>query len=232
MKCEKYKEALIEAAAAGENLAGGLDDHVRSCPRCSERLRRERMLFTAIDEVLGPRVNAKPHPGFLASVRAEIAQADFLPRWRWNPRWNPIWALAGVVVALLVMLVTHQRVRRQTQPVGSQSSAVPTIRARQKTEFEQPGPSSTDNSNARNGLRQPRTTKVVGRRTVSREPQVLVPPDERIAFEQFVARLKRRDEVVQTSVSPAGEADNEPSPTPPINIARLQLEPLVWEEWK
>jgi hypothetical protein len=228
MTCEKYKEALIEVAATGGNLAGRLDDHVGHCTQCSATLRRERMLFAAIDDVLRPRMNERPHAGFMANVRVEISKAA-LPK----SRWNPMWALAGTALALALIAIAHPWARLRKEPVEAGGLEVSTIRAQQKTDFAQSEGGSTEDWDSRGRERQHRTKKFVGRQAASREPEVLVPPDERIAFAQFVAHLRRRDDVAQAFVSPAAvDVNSEPSKIQPIEIAGLQLKALVWEKWK
>src|SRR6267142_1283250 len=68
MLCDKYKEALIEAAASGAALPGGLREHVEVCAICGARLAAERTLFAAIDGGLDKAANAKVRSSFLPNV--------------------------------------------------------------------------------------------------------------------------------------------------------------------
>jgi hypothetical protein len=67
MDCEAF-ESLI-GSLAGEN-ADALPPHARECPACAERLRRARLLVTAIQDL--PREEAPPVPAaaILARHRA------------------------------------------------------------------------------------------------------------------------------------------------------------------
>jgi len=47
MLCEKYKEALVEAAASGATLPNALREHVQACEHCAAVLTGERALFAA-----------------------------------------------------------------------------------------------------------------------------------------------------------------------------------------
>ena len=74
--------------------------------------------------------------------------------------------------------------------------------------------------------------RFVFERAAKHDPEVLVPPDEAKAFALFVARVARRDEVVEAFVSPATKGNDELPEIAPVEIAHLQLQPLVWEKWK
>ena len=221
MTCEKYREALIEGAATGGELEGSLANHLNGCTQCRARLQHEQWLFAAIDDALRTKVNERPRSGFLACVRTQVSK-EGLPK----SRWSPVWALAGAALALALIAVAHPGAR------PARTLNTPTISARQSLESAQSGRGSTEDSDARGRVRQHLTKQAVTRRAARREPEVLVPPDEGKAFAQFVARLGRRDEVAQAFVSPAADENNELSQMPPVEIARLQLKPLVWEKWK
>jgi hypothetical protein len=47
-----------------------------------------------------------------------------------------------------------------------------------------------------------------------------------------VARVAGRDEIAKAVVSPAVDGNDELPEIPPVEIAHLQLQPLVWEKWK
>jgi hypothetical protein len=227
MTCEKYKEALIEGAVTGGELERGLADHLDVCAQCYMRLQRERRLFADIDDALRTKVNEMPRAGFSAAVRAHISK-EVLPK----SRWRPMWALAGAVLALALIVVAHPWTRLPRQSVEDRTLKTPTISAQQTSELAQSGRGSTEELDVRERS-QPHLAKVsIAKRPTRREPEVLVPPDEGKAFAQFVARLRRRDEVAKAFVSPAADRNDDPSQIPPVEIARLQLEPLVWEKWK
>jgi hypothetical protein len=226
MTCEKYGEALIEGAATGGKLEGSLADHLEGCTRCRTTLQRERWLFAAIDDALRTKVNERPQAGFLAGVRAQISK-EALPK----SRWSPVWALAGGVLALALIAVAHPWARQPKQSVETGSLKAPTNRAQQASEFAQSGRGSTEDSDARGRARPYLAKQSVARRAARRQADVLVPPDEGKAFAQFVARLGRRGEVAQAFVSPAPDENGELSQIPPVEIARLQIKPLVWEKW-
>jgi negative regulator of sigma E activity len=227
MTCEKYKNALVEAAATGGNLEGGLAEHLELCMQCRARLQREQRLFATIDDSLRTRVNVMPRPGFLGDVCAEISK-EALPK----SQWNPTWALAGAALALAFIAGAHPWVRPNKQVVKAGSQKTSSIRTQQTAELDQSGQGATKTSNAPGRAQQHPTGPAVAKSVARRQPEVIVPPDEGKAFAAFVARLRQSDEVAQAYVSPAAAENNEPSQIPPVVIAHLQLKPLVWEKWK
>ena len=228
MTCEKYREALIEGATTGGELERSLADHLELCPQCYARLQRERRLFAAIDDALRTKVNEMPRAGFSAALRTHISK-EVLPK----SRWRPMWALAGPALALALIVVAHPWTRPPKQSVEDRTLKAPTISPQQTPEFAQSGRgSSTEDLDVRVRVQRHLAKVSITKRPALREPEVLVPPDEGKALAQFVAHLGRRDKIAQAFVRPATDMNNDPSQIPPVEIARLQLEPLVWEKWK
>jgi hypothetical protein len=60
------------------------------------------------------------------------------------------------------------------------------------------------------------------------EPEILVPPEERVALAQFVAGLARRREVALALARPTPfEPRPETSPGRPLEIPKLEVPPLI-----
>ncbi len=97
MLCEKYEEALIEAAANGAALPNALHEHVQACGHCAAMLAGEQTLFAAVDAGLQKAANAKVRPSFVPNVLANLATETV-------PARNPIpgWALVGATAAVAV----------------------------------------------------------------------------------------------------------------------------------
>ena len=106
--CEKWNDPLREAALTG-SLTAGLEEHLRSCAKCSAELEEVRARAARLDALL-PLVaqGAEPSPNFRARVLAEAGTAREGKRAR---PWR-VWTLAGasaVVVVVLMIAVTLQR---------------------------------------------------------------------------------------------------------------------------
>jgi hypothetical protein len=229
MKCDKYRDALIDGAATGGKLEGSLAGHLEVCTQCRMRLQQEQSLFEAIDDALRSKVNEIPQAGFLAGLRAQVWK-ETAPR----SRWSLMWAMASA--ALVLIAVAHPWTRPPRQPDEARVPQASIIRVQQKSELAEPARDLTKDSNARARAQQHPARQLIAGQAPRREPEVLVPPDEGKAFVQFVARLRQREVVAQAFVTPApstaADENKELPQIPPVEIARLQLKPLLWEQGK
>jgi len=105
---EKWKDPLREAALTG-TMAKDLEEHLRSCAKCSAELDEVRARAARLDALL-PLVaqGAEPSANFRARVLAAAAAAREGKRAR---PWR-VWTLAGaatVVVVVLMIAMTLQR---------------------------------------------------------------------------------------------------------------------------
>jgi len=224
MSCEKYKNALLESAVAGD-VHETLRNHLEHCPPCRSTLRREQDVLAKVDNLLRSRMNEEPTIGFLTRVRAEAARPP-------QPLWNPVGALAAVALALVLIAIANLPTRSRRQPVQSANLASPIISAGQPQDVARSAPAPIPDPGVR--VRPPRrvATLAASGPVTNPEPEVLVPPDEAKAFQQFVVRLAERQEVAQAFVNGAAEEQDDLSQIPPVQIADLRLKPLVWEKWK
>jgi hypothetical protein len=104
MPCEHYKDALIEAAAAGAAPTGELRMHLSECASCRAVLAEEQALFAAIDCGLQAAVNVEVPRGLLPQVRARLGEA-VARRLGWlQPL---VFASAGLALVFAVFLMTR-----------------------------------------------------------------------------------------------------------------------------
>ena len=75
MTCDRYKNALLNAAAS-EKLGTNLTRHLENCTGCSATLRTDRELFSRIDSALRPRENESDAVGYGCSVGAGSHRND------------------------------------------------------------------------------------------------------------------------------------------------------------
>ena len=95
MTCEKYENALLEAASNGE-LNAKLARHLERCSTCRMTLRSERKLFSRIDSALRAQVNEDPRPRFLVQLRLQLSK-ELTAR----PGSDRVWYVAGAALALV-----------------------------------------------------------------------------------------------------------------------------------
>ncbi len=120
--CEKWNDQLLEAALAG-TTAKDLEEHLKSCTKCSTELEQARARKTRLDELL-PLVARGAEPG--ADFRARVLAAAVGEKERHRAaRWR-VWTLAGataVVVTLLIVGLTLVRRNGPAVPVEELAAA-------------------------------------------------------------------------------------------------------------
>jgi hypothetical protein len=110
--CEKWKEPLREAALTGA-AAKDLEEHLRSCAKCSAELDEVRARAARLDALL-PLVaqGAEPSADFRARVLAAAAAAREGKRARPWRVWTLVGATAVVVVVLMITVTLQRRTAR------------------------------------------------------------------------------------------------------------------------
>jgi hypothetical protein len=108
--CEKWKDPLREAALTG-GAAKDLEEHLRSCAKCSAELDEVRARAARLDALL-PLVTqgAEPSSDFRARVLAAAATAREGKRAR---PWR-VWTLAGAAAVVAVVLMIGVALQRRT----------------------------------------------------------------------------------------------------------------------
>jgi hypothetical protein len=219
MLCEKYKPALIEAAITGAELAPAIHAHVAACPSCAAELTQQRSLVAAIDANLHHQMNAPVPAAMLQRFEARIAQQT--PSRSLNLRWLYATAALAATVAVILLAVPRLRTHKPNSPTAAQTqkSQSPTEhRPETTTLILQPATPEEIRRDRRQHSHRART-----------EPEVIVPPDERIAMENFIAdlhgegaiALARAKRVIEQREQPIVPVD-----TPDIQIASLKVPPI------
>ncbi len=122
MNCEKYRDALTEAALAAQADAApraprdaALRAHLEACAACRAELERLRALAAAIDTGLAQIAAADPSPAFAARIRARLAEEADRRASRWHT-WAPTLAGALTAVVLLAWFATRFDSEPQAPP--------------------------------------------------------------------------------------------------------------------
>ena len=124
MTCDKYENALLEAASNGE-LNAKLARHLERCSTCRMTLRSERKLFSRIDSALRAQVNEDPRPRFLVQLRLQLSK-ELTAR----PGSDRVWYVAGAALALVLIAMSYPLVNARRSSVQG-SLQMPTIKAPQ-----------------------------------------------------------------------------------------------------
>ena len=117
MLCDKYKDALIEAAASGAALPISLREHVDACGSCHAALAAQQKIFAAIDAGLHIAANAKVRSCFLPKVKAHLA-AETVPARNSIPAWAFVCATGALaLVAAFLSLPRGTRDEARTEAI-------------------------------------------------------------------------------------------------------------------
>jgi len=183
MLCEKYKEALVEAAASGAALPNALREHVQACEHCAAMLTGERALFAAVDAGLHKAANAKVHCSFLPNVKAKLA-IETVPTRNPIPAWGLVCATSALALAVAFLGLprgTSDKARIEAINVPSKMPAGP-------------GEAVLNLALARKTRSSERAYKVPKQQNFSvagsPEPEVLIQPEEEEFLKGFYATVR------------------------------------------
>jgi hypothetical protein len=220
MLCDKYKEALIEAAASGAALPNALREHVEACALCGARLAGERTIFAAVDAGLHRAANAKVRSSFLPNVKANLASETV-------PTGNPIlgWAfvcatgaLALAAAFLAVPRGAHDKARTEAVIVPSkvpagvaELSLVPERKTRHSV-------SAFTAAGQRDGSG-----------TTSHEPEVLIQPEEEESLKRLYAAMHNPERYARAVVTDDHEVTPKLLVIEQIEVGDLKIDNLEEE---
>jgi hypothetical protein len=220
MLCDKYKEELIEAAASGAALPGGLREHVEACALCGARLAAERTLFAAVDAGLHKAANAKVRSSsFLPNVKASLA-TETLPTRNPIPCWAFVCATGALALAAAFLSVprgAHDKARTEAVTVPSKVPAGAgrlelSLTSEHKTRYSAGAFRAAEQENVP--------------RIMSHEPEVLIQPGE----EEFLKRLYVAVRNPERYAAPVVTDNHEVTPKPlvieQIEVRDLKIENL------
>jgi hypothetical protein len=184
MLCEKYKEALVEAAASGAALPNALREHVQACEHCAAMLTGERALFAVVDAGLHKAANAKVRPSFVPNVQATLA-AETVPTRNPIPAWGLVCATSALALAVAFLGLprgTSDKARIEAINVpskmpGGAGEAVLSLALERKTR---------SSAGAYKEAPKQQNFSVAG----SHEPEVLIQPEEEEFLKGFYATVR------------------------------------------
>ena len=232
MLCEKYKDALIEAAVGGAELAPGVRAHVEGCARCAVELDQQRSLVGAMDAVVSRQMNAPVPAAMLQRLDARLAQQ---PQPKHTSRFVQIFAgtIATLAVAAIIFVFLPRWTIESFDP-----SAKPNASALRKTGAGQiqvhigPSAETPGTRSVQRQVAKPTHSRIVlasTRTPQQAEPEVLMPTDERIAFDQLIANLNSRQRLAAAISKPLQEQPEQrvvSITTPDIETAAVVVQPL------
>jgi hypothetical protein len=219
MLCDKYKKALVEAAASGGALPNALSEHVEACERCAAVWAGERNLFVAVDAGLQRAANAQLRSSFLPNVKANLATETV-------PTRNPIpgWALVCATGALALVAAflslprgPHDKSSREvitvpTKVLPGAGAAVLSFAPEGKTHYSARPLKALEQQNVSGAA--------------SHEPQVLIQPEEEEFLKRFYAAVRRPAGDARVVVSDNHEVTPKALVIEQIEVRDLKIENL------
>jgi hypothetical protein len=230
MLCEKYKNALIEAAISDAELAPAVSAHLTACASCAAELAQQRSLVGTIAANLSRKMNAPVPVATIQRLEARLAQEpqSHSPRSLKLP-----WLYTAAAFATATALISFAIPKLHTRKSSLQTVALSQVASSQTSR------PTTDDRPHTNTLPlepaaqlEPRRVKHHSQAIAASQPEILVPPDEQIALTKFVARRNARRAFVVALAAPVHQG-LEPSfkglEIPDINTAEIVIEPIATE---
>jgi hypothetical protein len=230
MACERFKERLIEEAAApGGDRA--LADHLASCAGCRADLVLQQELQVRIEDGISAMVSGEPSPALMARIRMQIAAEPAPSRFAW------MWIPAGVTTAAVMGFAFWIGARHFIQHVEQVREPVRVVKnnAPQQPVLQRNAPAAA--SNRREPMRKANTiasrmrdrelipplviTTVGVQESAVSHDAVVIPPGQREAVLKLVAALRSGRVDVAGLAQPAPVQEITPMEIKPLKIAAL-----------
>jgi hypothetical protein len=228
MLCDKYKEALIEAAASGPPLPTRLRAHVDGCARCSDTLAAQQALHTLMEEGLRSRANLAVPANFNHRVRAALQVQPSPARRRLLPAFTFACIGAAAAVLMAIMLTQSQRQDGKEAPTSAvlESKVVTSQR-----------PPAVGGNGKSLGPRSPRRLYSDGSAVrIPQEPkssvlrngdaEVLIPEGQEELLVKYMEGIAARNSRVAFNSSLQHEPEMKPVEVAPIEISQAAVRPL------
>jgi len=227
MLCDKYKEALIEAAASGAALESSVREHVSLCARCQEILAAQQSTFASVDAGLRTRANVAMPGNFGHRVRAAIQIECPQERRRYSAvsAFGSLAAAALLMVILLTQSLRHDRKDTAGGTVAEselQASPHPPVHIDDGTNLWPSLPRTLYSSGT--AWRTSRLREASLRQKV--DPEVLVPQGQEELLVKYMQGIAARKPRVTLSAGLQQEPDMKPVEVPSIEISELVVTPL------
>ncbi|MCU1240972.1 MAG: hypothetical protein JWO71_1698 [Candidatus Acidoferrum typicum] len=184
MLCDKYKGALIDAAASGAALPSYIREHVDLCVRCQGVLAARQVVFAAVDMGLHKISNVELPSSFLPDLKSKLVAETPSTRAGIH-NWAFVCAAGTLVLALALIGLP----RDQGKQIGGESLNR-TKKARALANGLRLDPIHVSKAPDRievSKARMPQNLSVT-----NHDPEVLVPREEEEYLEGYYAKLQKR----------------------------------------
>jgi hypothetical protein len=229
MLCDKYKKALMEAAAGGAALPSAASEHVNVCAHCRQEFAAQESLFAVVDEALRTRANPPVGANFDHRVRLALQAQNSHERNSYALVLTSGSLAAAAAVLLAVLAAQSLRPGGQEAVKNSAAASKPTASSQSPVpnrEDESLGPSSGRRVNRiESNLRALRAAKPALQRRD--EPEVLVPAGQEELLAKYMRGFATRQAPVTFTADLQHEPNIKPAQVPSIEISEIVVEPLA-----
>jgi hypothetical protein len=218
MNCQTCQEKIVEALAAGTPvLPPEVAAHRNSCRSCDQFYETQRNLFASIDAELRSLVNPPVPPSLLPRVRSGLDAQLYS-----QAAWLPILKLAAIpAIAVLALSVAYSLRTPRTPSPSTQQPSVATRQNNPEPSLSPLLPAPTKVPRAPAARPHPKPADATS------SPEVIVLAEEREAFARFVSEVPDDTAVAVALTCPAEPEGADPVEIALLQIAPLQLKPLV-----
>jgi hypothetical protein len=219
MLCERYKNALMEAAATGAEPQGHLRAHLATCAACRMVFAEEQSLFSAIDTGLHSTVAAEVPGSLLPRVRARLL--DETPsQYRWILAWVPVAASVALLIGFLFLRGVRPDVRDSPMEPKQAIRGIPPV----ETSASRPGnPPAQQALNASPVLRQLRQANPSREH---KEPRALVPAEQPAVIARLLDGLRRGEVQGEVLLAESNGSQSQDLQIAPIAVAPIDVKAL------
>jgi hypothetical protein len=227
MLCDKYKEAVTEAAASGAALPIPVREHVDTCAHCGATLAAQQALFALVDAGLHSQTNVGVPSNFEQRVRAALQ----IQVSRGRRPYSSVFAfgsLAAAAALALAFFLTHNPNKgRKEMPPGSV--------ARTELSVSHPAAASGDSKELEAFSHQTlhsrsRALNIAGHLNVpalgNSGVEVLVPQGQEELLVKYMEGIAARRARATFGAGLQQEPDMKPVDVPSIKISELVVTPL------
>ncbi len=231
MLCEKYKPTLIEAAITGADLPPVVRAHADSCAHCAAELTQQRQLLAAIDANLHRQMNAPVPASMLHRLETRIMQEPQSLPSRWSGfSWLYVCAAFASAAILILFAMPKLHTHKKTDlQILALSHAAPSHTAPSTADHR---PQTIPAPLKPAVRRETRKFEHHSQAVTASQPEILVPPDEQIALDSYVARGNARRAFVVALSMPV-QKGFEPSfkglEIPDIDTSEIVIQPIATE---
>ena len=223
MPCEKYQDALTDLAAGGGELTGEVRSHLHECVPAAPTSKKSDRCSLQSTLAFADRPTRTLPPALLHRFEARFAQ-QAPPNRALNLRWLYAGAAIATAAVFIVFALPHLRSRVTMEQATDELQTAHAVieQPREIPPWAPPIPRVAP-------LATHQLSKHLPTPRTNAQPEVLVPPDERVAFEHFLSDLNGREDLAAAIVKPIHAKPEQrvtSLDTPDIETAALTVEPI------